>query len=80
VTLVVIIAMGIVSAYINIWSAVTFNESLEERINNLLSSVVIDVIMLALFTWIGSGGIFTLFLIGKYAFLAFINFDKTLRQ
>jgi hypothetical protein len=79
-SLIAIIVMGLLSGYINIWSAVKFNDTLDKRINSLLLSVVIDVIMLILFTWIGSGSMFTSFLIAKYAFLSIINFDETLRQ
>ena len=79
-SLLVIVAMGLASGYINIWSAVKFNKALKDRVNSLLTSVVVDVMMLILFTWIGSGNIFTLFLIAKYAFLSAINFDETLRQ
>ena len=79
-SLLAIIVMGLLSGYISLWSAVKFNKALEDRVNSLLISVVIDVIMLMLFTWIGTGSIFTSLLIVKYAFLSIINFDETLRQ
>jgi len=79
-SLLAIIVMGLASGYINIWSAVKFNKDLEDRVSSLLISVVIDAMMLAIFTWLGSGSMFTSFLIAKYAFLSIVNFDKTLRQ
>ena len=78
--IVAIIVMGLVSGYISIWTAVKFNDTLDKRINIILLSVVVDVIMITLFTLIVSGSIFTIFLIAKYVFLSIINFDRTLRQ
>jgi hypothetical protein len=75
-----IVAIGFASAYFTVWSAMTFNNTLEERVSNLLFSVIIDVILLVLLTISSSGFLFTQFLIGKYLFLAAIDFDKTLRQ
>lgn len=78
--LVAIIAFGFGAGYLSIWSAVAFNETLEERAKSLLLGVLVDVIMLIFFTLSGSGSVFTVFLIAKYLFLSFINFEKTLRQ
>jgi hypothetical protein len=66
--------------HMTIWSAVKFCESIEERVQSILQSVVVDVILLALFALYGNGASFTMLLIFKYIFLAAVNFDKTLRQ
>jgi hypothetical protein len=79
-TLLVIAALGFAAAYMSIWSAIKFNDTVEERTSSLLTGVLIDVILLGVLILMGSGLIFNIFLICKYIFLSFIDFDKTLRQ
>lgn len=82
-TLLIICAVGMASGYFSIWTAVVFNESVEERVKSLLIGIIIDVIMLIIFKMYGFYGyenIFSWFLIYKYIFLSIVNFDETLRQ
>lgn len=72
--------IGIIGGFLTVWSAVYFNEKLEERVKSILNTVVIDVIFLIVFTMAGMGGAYTLMLIFKYSYLSGVNFEKALRE
>lgn len=72
--------VGIIGGYLTVWTAVYFNEKLEERVRSILNTVVIDAIFLILFTMAGAGKAYSLMLIFKYCYLSGVNFDKALRE
>jgi len=78
--LLILIIIGAASAYIAIWSAVTFNDSVEERVRSLIYSVLTDFVLLGIFTINDLGKVFTLMLIFKYICFCIVDFNKTLRQ
>lgn len=72
--------VGIIGGYVTVWTAVYFNEKLEERVRSILNTVVIDAIFLILFTMAGVGNPYSLMLIFKYCYLSGVNFNKALRE
>jgi len=79
-TLLLVIFSAFLAAYSTVWIAVRFNETVEERVKNILMSIVFDVIFLCLYMIYVSGNFLAFFLVLKYIFLSMIKFDKTLRQ
>lgn len=78
--LLIVAIIGAGCGYMSIWTSVILNANVEERVRSLLLGVVIDVIMLALFSLAGHGFIFSWMLVFKYLLLAAVDLDKTLRQ
>lgn len=78
--LLIIVILGIVAGYVAIWSSVVLNKTLEERVRVLIMGVLVDVILLGFFAYIGNGVSFGWILVFKYIFLSLIDYEKTLRQ
>jgi hypothetical protein len=72
--------LGFISMYINIFCVIFFNDTVEDRVAAMEISVAFDVIILLASILLNLGIVVSWIFVTKYIFLAFVDFNGTLRQ